>query len=118
MSSFGYLKNLPVDIIKIDGSFIRDLDTDPMSRTIVSAITQIGHQRGLKVVAEWVSAQPYVDGAVPLGVDYGQGFALHRPGTRAVPAHRARNGDARWGTDHRTLSVATRRNPQVPEEYP
>ena len=79
MSSFGYLKNLPVDMIKIDGSFIRDLETDPMSRTIVSAIAQIGHQRGLKVVAEWVSSQHLSDALRSLGVDYGQGFALHRP---------------------------------------
>lgn len=79
MSSFGYLKNLPVDMIKIDGSFVRDLDTDPMSRTIISAITQIGHQRGLKVVAEWVSASHMSAALHSLGVDYGQGFALHRP---------------------------------------
>ena len=79
MSSFGYLKNLPVDMIKIDGSFVRDLDTDPMSHTIINAITQIGHQRGLKVVAEWVSAKHMVKSLHSLGVDYGQGFALHRP---------------------------------------
>ena len=79
MSSFGYLKNLPVDLIKIDGSFIRDLETDPMSRTIVSAIAQIGHQRGLKVVAEWVASPKICDALRSLGVDYGQGFALHRP---------------------------------------
>ena len=79
MSSFGYLKNLPVDMIKIDGSFVRDLDTDPMSSTIISAITQIGHQRGLKVVAEWVSASHMSAALHALGVDYGQGFALHRP---------------------------------------
>lgn len=79
MSSFGYLKNLPVDLIKIDGSFIRDLDTEPMSRTIVSAIAQIGHQRGLKVVAEWVSGSHTSSALRLLGVDYAQGFALHRP---------------------------------------
>ncbi len=79
MSSFGYLKNLPVDIIKIDGSFIRDLGTDPMSQTIVSAIAQIGHQRGLKVVAEWVNGSHISAALSLLGVDYGQGFALHRP---------------------------------------
>ena len=79
MSSFGYLKNLPVDMIKIDGSFVRDLETDPMSGTIISAITQIGHQRGLKVVAEWVSASHMSAALHALGVDYGQGFALHRP---------------------------------------
>ena len=57
----------------------RDLDTDPMSRTIISDITQIGHQRGLKVVAEWVSASHMSAALHSLGVDYGQGFALHRP---------------------------------------
>lgn len=79
MSSFGYLKNLPVDVIKIDGSFIRGVDSDPMSRSIVDAITEIGHQRGLDVVAEWVSSEGIVDLLRTLGVDYGQGFALHRP---------------------------------------
>ncbi|MEJ1098414.1 MULTISPECIES: EAL domain-containing protein [unclassified Pseudoxanthomonas] len=79
MSSFGYLKNLPVDIIKIDGSFIRDLESDSMSRTIVNAIAQIGHQRGLKVVAEWVSSEALSRTLGTLGVDFGQGFALHRP---------------------------------------
>lgn len=79
MSSFGYLKNLPVDVIKIDGSFIRDLETDPMSRTIVGAIVQIGHQRGLSVVAEWVGSASVALALTELGVDYGQGMALHAP---------------------------------------
>ncbi len=79
MSSFGYLKNLPVDVIKIDGSFIRDLEIDPMSRTIVSAIAQIGHQRGLSVVAEWVGSANVALTLTELGVDYGQGIALHPP---------------------------------------
>ncbi|UNK56226.1 EAL domain-containing protein [Pseudoxanthomonas daejeonensis] len=79
MSSFGYLKNLPVDVIKIDGSFVRDLGSDPMSRAIVNAIAQIGQQRGLKVVAEWVDSERTLATLRELGVDYGQGFVLHRP---------------------------------------
>lgn len=79
MSSFGYLKNLPVDVIKIDGSFIRDMDADPMSCSIVDAITEIGHQRGLQVVAEWVGDARTMEILRKLGVDYGQGFGLHRP---------------------------------------
>ncbi|WP_372016549.1 bifunctional diguanylate cyclase/phosphodiesterase [Pseudoxanthomonas sp. 10H] len=79
MSSFGYLKNLPVDVIKIDGSFVRDLGSDPMSRAIVNAVAQIGHQRGLKVVAEWVDGEHTLAVLRELGVDYGQGFILHRP---------------------------------------
>ena len=79
MSSFGYLKNLPVDVIKIDGSFIREIEHDAMSRSIVDAITEIGHQRGLEVVAEWVATARVVELLRELGVDYGQGYALHRP---------------------------------------
>jgi diguanylate cyclase (GGDEF)-like protein/PAS domain S-box-containing protein len=79
MSSFAYLKNLPVDVIKIDGSFVRDLATDPMSQAIVNAVVQIGHQRGLRVVAEWVADEETAEVLRDLGVDYGQGFALHRP---------------------------------------
>jgi EAL domain-containing protein (putative c-di-GMP-specific phosphodiesterase class I) len=79
MASFGYLKNLPVDVIKIDGSFVRDLGHDPMSRTIIDAVTRIGHQRGAKVVAEWVDDLDTLDLLRELGVDSAQGFALHRP---------------------------------------
>ena len=79
MSSFGYLKNLPVDIIKIDGSFIRDLGTDPMSQAIVRAVTDIGHQRGLEVIAEWVTNAQTLDVLAEIGVDYAQGYVLHKP---------------------------------------
>ena len=83
MSSFGYLKNLALDMVKIDGSFVQNLAHDPMSQSIVKAVTEIGHQQGLAVVAEWVSSQEMVDLLASMGVDYAQGFALHRP-ERAV----------------------------------
>ncbi len=79
MASFGYLKNLPVDYIKIDGSFIRNIETDPVSYSIVRAVTDIGHQLGLKVVAEWVADERTRDLLRGLSVDYAQGFAIHRP---------------------------------------
>jgi diguanylate cyclase (GGDEF)-like protein/PAS domain S-box-containing protein len=79
MSSFGYLKNLPVDMIKIDGSFIRELENDPMSFSIVRAVTQIGHQIGLKVIAEWVGSDATCELLRLLGVNYAQGYFLHEP---------------------------------------
>ena len=79
MASFGYLKNLPVDFIKIDGSFIRNIETDPVSYSIVRAVTDIGHQLGLKVVAEWVADERARDLLRGLSVDYAQGFAIHKP---------------------------------------
>ena len=79
MASFGYLKNLPVDFIKIDGSFIRNIEIDPVSYSIVRAVTDIGHQLGLKVVAEWVADERARDLLRGLSVDYAQGFAIHRP---------------------------------------
>ncbi|MES2858689.1 MAG: EAL domain-containing protein [Pseudomonadota bacterium] len=79
MSSFGYLKNLELDMVKIDGSFVQELATDRMSQSIVRAVTEIGHQQGLKVVAEWVSSAEMLDLLREAGVDYAQGFALHKP---------------------------------------
>ena len=79
MSSFGYLKNLPVDSIKIDGSFVRDLGREPVSRIIIDAVTRIGHARQLQVIAEWVEEESVLSVLRELGVDYAQGFLLHRP---------------------------------------
>jgi EAL domain-containing protein (putative c-di-GMP-specific phosphodiesterase class I) len=79
MSSFTYLKNLPLDVIKIDGSFVRDMLTDPVSHLMVKAVTDIGHRLGLEVIAEWVADAPTVEALTALGVNRVQGFSLHRP---------------------------------------
>lgn len=79
MSSFGYLKQLPVDLVKIDGSFIRDIQTDPMSLSIVRALTEICHQAKVQVVAEFVENAEIATVLRELGVDFGQGYGLHRP---------------------------------------
>lgn len=79
MSSFGYLKNLELDMLKIDGSFVQNLASDRMSQSIVKAVTEIGHQQGLTVVAEWVSSRELLDILAPMNVDYAQGFAMHKP---------------------------------------
>ena len=85
MSSFAYLKHLPVDYLKIDGSFIRDLAAEPLSQSIVGAITQVGHQVGTLVVAEFVGSDEVADLLRGMGVDYAQGFGIHVP--EVVPAH-------------------------------
>lgn len=79
MASFGYLKNLPVDILKIDGSFIRELNDDPLSLSIVRAVTDIGHQLHLQVIAEWVSDQDTMDSLRAMQVDFAQGYFVHQP---------------------------------------
>ena len=78
-SSFGYLKNLPVDILKIDGQFVRDIDNDPVARAMVASINEIAHLMGLQTIAEWVEDQAVLDILQDMGVDYVQGFFLHRP---------------------------------------
>jgi diguanylate cyclase (GGDEF)-like protein len=79
LSSFAYLKALPVDYLKIDGGFVRDLIRDPMDRAIVEAINRIGHAVGLKTVAEFVEDDATRQALLAMGVDYAQGYALHRP---------------------------------------
>ena len=79
MSSFAYLKNLPVDSIKIDGAFVRDMLTDPIDCAMVEAIIRIGHVMGLKTIAEYVESEAIMRRLAELDVDYVQGFGMHRP---------------------------------------
>jgi diguanylate cyclase (GGDEF)-like protein/PAS domain S-box-containing protein len=78
-SSFTYLKNLPVDFLKIDASFTHQLPSDPIQRALVESIQQIGTVLGMKTIAEGVEDDETLAVLRELGVDYGQGFALHRP---------------------------------------
>ena len=79
LSSFGYLKNLPVDFIKIDGSFVKDMVSDPIDRAMVDAITEIGHVMKIKTIAEWVEDGPTLAMLTGMGVDFAQGYYLGKP---------------------------------------
>ncbi len=79
LSSFAYLKNLPVDFLKIDGSFVKDIADDPMDLAMVRAIHTIGQVMGLKTVAEYVASEAILEHLREIGVDYGQGYHLGQP---------------------------------------
>ena len=79
LSSFGYLKNLPVDFLKIDGSFVKDMNTNPMNRAIVEAIHQVGHTLSIRTIAEFVENAAIADELCNIGVDYAQGYHFSRP---------------------------------------
>lgn len=79
LSSFGYLRQLPADMLKIDGVFVRDMDIDPVSRAAVRAITEIGRELHMTVVAEWVESTEVTEQLQVLGVDGLQGYAIERP---------------------------------------
>ncbi|MFP5410059.1 MAG: EAL domain-containing protein [Gammaproteobacteria bacterium] len=79
LSSFGYLRNLNVDYLKIDGAFVRDIATNPIDRYMVEAIHRIGHQMGLKTVGEYVESDAALAVLRQIGVDYVQGNAVHLP---------------------------------------
>ncbi|MBN8494352.1 MAG: EAL domain-containing protein, partial [Burkholderiales bacterium] len=79
LSSFAYLKNLPVDFLKIDGSFVKDIADDPMDLAMVQAIHAIGHVMGLKTIAEYVASEAIAQKLREIGVDYGQGYHLGMP---------------------------------------
>lgn len=85
LSSFGYLKNLPVDFLKIDGSFVRDMAQDPTDAAMVEAINSIGHVLGLKTIAEWVEDQETLDVLRRIGVDYAQGYHFGRAEPLPLP---------------------------------
>jgi len=79
LSSFSYLKTLPVDYLKIDGSFVRDIEVDPMNFAIVQAINEIGHVAGLHTIAEFVENEKTLESLRDIGVDFVQGYCIARP---------------------------------------
>ncbi len=86
-SSFSYLKHLPVDLLKIDGSFIRHLEQSREDQVFVRAIVQVARDLGIETVAEFVERQETLDLLTDIGVDYVQGYAVGRPGpTLSTPA--------------------------------
>jgi len=78
-SSFGYLKTLPVDYLKIDGQFIRDLTQDPLDDAAVRCFTDVARVVGVKTVAEFVEQPDVLARLRQIGVDYAQGYLIHRP---------------------------------------
>jgi Amt family ammonium transporter len=79
LSSFSYLKTLPIDFLKIDGQFVREIAEDPVSNAMVAAINQMSHAMGLKTIAEYVENRAIKTQLSGLGVDYGQGFGIAKP---------------------------------------
>ena len=87
LSSFGYLKNLPVDIIKIDGQFVKDIATDQINLEMVRAIHHVGRSMGIQTVAEFVETPEAIEQLINIGVNYAQGYHIGRP----CPVHVAFN---------------------------
>lgn len=79
LSSFAYLKNLPVDYLKIDGAFVKDIEHDAIDRTMVEAINRVGHAMGIQTIAEFVESPGILEILRMLGVDYAQGYAIGKP---------------------------------------
>lgn len=79
MSSYAYLKALPVDFLKVDGMFVKDILTDPIDKAMVKSINEIGHVFGLKTIAEFVEDEEIMTELKTIGVDFAQGYAISKP---------------------------------------
>ncbi|MEH6457220.1 MAG: EAL domain-containing protein [Cocleimonas sp.] len=79
VSSFAYLRDLNVDYLKIDGSFVKHIANDDVARTMVQSINQVGHTMNLKIIAEYVENEKIVEILQEMGVDYGQGYEIAKP---------------------------------------
>jgi len=86
LSSFGYLKHFPVDFLKIDGSFVKEILHDPIDREMVRSINEIGHLTGKKTIAEFAENEEIITMLRGMGIDYAQGYGVSEPKrvTRAV----------------------------------
>lgn len=92
MSSFGYLKNLPVDYIKIDGMFVRDIVEDEVDLIFVKSIIDIAKVMGIETIAEYVESEAIQKVVEELGTDFGQGYAIGRPAPLTRPRPPATTG--------------------------
>lgn len=79
LSSFSYLKNMPVDNIKIDGIFIREINIDPVNRVFVESIHNISKIMGIKTTAEYVENEDILNCITEIGIDYAQGYHIAKP---------------------------------------
>jgi diguanylate cyclase (GGDEF)-like protein/PAS domain S-box-containing protein len=79
LSSFGYLKHFPVDFLKIDGSFVKEILHDPIDREMVRSINEIGHLTGKQTIAEFAENVDIINMLRTLGVDYAQGYGVSQP---------------------------------------
>lgn len=79
LSSFSYLQNMPIDYLKIDGSFVHDVHLNPINRAMVDAINQIGHVMGIQTVCEYVENAMVLHVLSELDVDYAQGYHIDKP---------------------------------------
>ena len=99
LSSFGYLKHFPVDFLKIDGSFVREILRDPIDREMVRSINEIGHLTGKQTIAEFAENAEIIQMLTSLGVDYAQGYGVAQPQRvfKSAVACRAKSAElARW----------------------
>jgi diguanylate cyclase (GGDEF)-like protein len=80
LSSYSYLRNLPVDYVKIDGVFVKDLNNNPSDYAVVRSINEIGHYLGKKTIAEFVENDAILGQLREIGVDYAQGYGIEKPG--------------------------------------
>jgi diguanylate cyclase (GGDEF)-like protein len=115
LSSLAYLRALPVDMLKIDGSFVRDVLKDPRAESMVQAIAQLARSMNLVTVAEYVETDEIRLRIAQLGVDYGQGFGIARPApfadairdlpTYASVARRRQGEEIELGSEDDTISA-------------
>jgi diguanylate cyclase (GGDEF)-like protein/PAS domain S-box-containing protein len=94
LSSFGYLKKMPVSFLKIDGVFVRDVSDDPVDRSMVQCINEMARVMGIETIAEYVENEAIERELRAMGVGYGQGFLMARPRPLCEMLHEAAFADS------------------------
>jgi diguanylate cyclase (GGDEF)-like protein/PAS domain S-box-containing protein len=112
MSSFTYLKNLPVDYVKIDGSFVRNMISDGVDRALVECMNRIAHEIGMQTIAEFVENDLILSELQKLGVDYAQGYGIGKPTPLQVPEL-----ESQMGTGMNQTTSCGEASSQLPSGY-